>query len=120
MLPLTFPGIYVLAVTRSRRIRQLGWFWLVPGILYTFCLHCTSNTGFYAISSAGAISSSAGLVLMGMYCRELQEENHRTAREGRILTALLRRGADLLRFPDAIRDPAAVPDRVSGAGAHGV
>ncbi len=88
MLPLTFPGIYVLAVTRSRRIRQLGWFWLVPGILYTFCLHCTSNTGFYAISSAGAISSSAGLVLMGMYCRELQEENHRMAREGRILTAL--------------------------------
>lgn len=74
MLPLTFPGIYVMCASRNARIRKLGCFWLIPGILYTFCLHYSSNTGIYAISSAASVSSSAALVMMGMYVQETEEE----------------------------------------------
>lgn len=87
MLPMTFPGIYVMCASRSVRIRKLGWFWLIPGILYTFCLHYSSNTGIYAITSAGSVSSSAALVMMGMYVREMGQERADKP-EGKILAAL--------------------------------
>ena len=78
MLPLTFAGIYVLLVTKSRQIRQIGLLWLVPGILYTFCLNYSSDQGFYAISLASAISSTAGIYLIWLYCDELKQVYRKT------------------------------------------
>ena len=74
MFPLTFPGIYILAVTRRKSIRQLGLLWLVPGLLYTFCLNYSSSEFFYAISSASTVSSAAAVFMMWLYCDELKEE----------------------------------------------
>lgn len=73
MFPLTFVGIYILAVTKDRTIRQVGWLWLVPGILYTWCLNSSSTEVFYAISSAASVSSAASLLMMWLYCGELKD-----------------------------------------------
>ena len=73
MFPLTFVGIYTLAVSKDRAIRQVGLLWLVPGILYTWCLNYSSNQHFYAISSAATVSSAASLLMMWLYCGELRE-----------------------------------------------
>jgi len=81
MIPLTFAGIHVAAVSRKPEIRWVGGLWLIPGILYTFCLNYTSNQIFYAISSAATVSSLASLVLLGMYGRELKEEGAGTEKE---------------------------------------
>ena len=78
MLPLTFPGIYVLLVTKSRQIRQLGLLWLVPGILYTFCLNYSSDQGFYAISLASSVPSAASIYLIWLYCDELKQVYQKT------------------------------------------
>ena len=73
MFPLTFVGIYVMIATRNRKIRCVAWLWLIPGILYTYCLNYSSNQQFlYAISSAAAVSSASSLILMWMYCDELK------------------------------------------------
>ena len=73
MLPLTFTGIYVLLVTKSRQIRQIGLLWLVPGILYTFCLNYSSDQGFYAISLASSVPSAASIYMIWLYCDELKQ-----------------------------------------------
>lgn len=80
MLPLTFAGIYVLLVTKSRQIRQIGLLWLVPGILYTFCLNYSSDQGFYAISLAASVPSAASIYLIWLYCDELKQAYQKTER----------------------------------------
>lgn len=62
MFPLTFVGIYILAVTQRKSIRQIGILWWIPGVLYTYCLNYSSNQGFYAISMAVAVSSAASIL----------------------------------------------------------
>ena len=80
MFPLTFVGIYILAVTRRKSIRQIGILWWIPGVLYTYCLNCSSNQAFYAISMAAAVSSAASIFMMWLYCDELKEEYQRRER----------------------------------------
>lgn len=88
MFPLTFVGIYILAVSKDRIIRRVGGLWLIPGILYTWCLNYSSNQDFFAISSAASVSSAASLLMMWLYCRELKEvyrirEQEREGRKSR-------------------------------------
>ncbi len=73
MLPLTFGGIYVLAATRQKNLWKIARLWLIPGILYTFCLNYSSNQHFYAISSAATVSSLAGELMLWMHCDELRK-----------------------------------------------
>ena len=73
MFPMTFAGIYVMAVTKSPRIRCIGSLWLIPGIIYTYCLNYSSNQFFYAISSASSVSSIASMIMVWQYCDELKE-----------------------------------------------
>lgn len=75
MFPLTFAGLYVLAVTKDSRIRWTGALCLLPGLLYTYCLNYSSNQFFYAISSAASVSSLASIYMMWMYCGELKGES---------------------------------------------
>ncbi len=72
MFPLTLVGIYIASVTRQTKIRWIAALWLIPGILYTYCLNYSSNQDFLAISSAATVSSLASLVMMCMYCSELK------------------------------------------------
>ena len=73
MFPLTFVGIYIALVTRQSKIRWIAILWLVPGLLYTYCLNYSSNQEFLAISSASTVSSLCSLVMMWLYCEELKE-----------------------------------------------
>ena len=75
MFPVTFAGIYTAVVTKDSRIRCMARLWLIPGLLYTYCLHFSSNQFFYAISSAASVSSAAGMIMMWMYCDELREKD---------------------------------------------
>ena len=81
MLPMTLLGVYVWFATRQRKIREVGIYWLLPGILYTFCIHCSSNQGILAVSSAATVSSAAAFLMLGMYCDELSGISTREKKE---------------------------------------
>ena len=71
MFPITFVGIHIALVTHQSKIRWIAILWLIPGLLYTYCLNYSSNQDFLAISSAATVSSLASLVMMCLHCKEL-------------------------------------------------
>ena len=73
MFPATLIGLYVLAVTRRPLTRWVGGLWLVPGVLYSYCLNFSSNQYFYAVSSACSVSSVAAFLMMWLYAEELRD-----------------------------------------------
>lgn len=72
MFPLLFVGVtsYILC---ERKPRELFAALLILGILYSFCMHCTSNQYFYIISSSMTSANVASLLFLGQLVREMQE-----------------------------------------------
>lgn len=72
MFPLIFAGItsYVLCVNKPRELFA-GLF--IPGILYSFFVHYTSNQGFYVISMAFAAVNLASLMFTAQLISEMRE-----------------------------------------------
>ncbi len=54
----------------SRMTRLLIWFW-IPGLIYTFCLHLSSNTVSYAISSASVAAMVGGALILTLTAETL-------------------------------------------------
>ena len=73
-LPLTFAGLYVAIISQNDRIRRISVGWFLPGVLYTFCLHYSSNQHFYVISTAAAVSSLASIYMLWLYCDEMEKD----------------------------------------------
>ena len=72
MFPPVFAGItaYVLCENKQRELFA-GLF--IPGIIYSFTVHYTSNQGFYVISMAFAAVNVASFVFLGQLIREMRE-----------------------------------------------
>ncbi len=71
MFPLIFVGItsYVLLENKPKSMFA-GLF--VFGLLYAFCIHCSSNQGFYVISMASAATNIASYIFLGALIKEMQ------------------------------------------------
>ena len=64
MFPLNMPGLYCALISKDRNIHRLFLgFWL-PGVIYSFCLHLSSNQEFYAISSASTVMTVASIMIL--------------------------------------------------------
>lgn len=73
MFPLLFIGItsYILCDNKPRELFA-GLF--VPGIIYSFCVHITSNQYFYIISMALAASNVASYIFLAQLIRDMKEK----------------------------------------------
>ena len=67
LFPLCLPGFYcALCGDDPEALRLFRWVWL-PGLVYSFCIHLSSNQEFYAISSAATVMSISGVVLSARF-----------------------------------------------------
>lgn len=73
MFPPMFFGVtaYILSKEKPRTFFA-GLF--VPGIIYAFCIHCTSNQYFYVISMAMAVANVASYVFLSQLVKEMRQE----------------------------------------------
>lgn len=72
MFPMIFVSItaYILCKDKPREL-FVGLFCL--GVLYSFCIHCTSNQYFYIISVALTAANLAGFIFLGQLVKEMRE-----------------------------------------------
>ncbi len=85
LVPLAFLGFESFFLMKKKPMDIL-WFWLIPGIVYSLCVHLASNTGILAISASCIILSSAGMLVILMLAEEKKESASKT--EYGILTVI--------------------------------
>lgn len=74
MFPLTlFPVFLLPLLPKERTMRRWMLFGYLPGMLYTVCLYVSSNTRFYAISSACSVALVSSVVVLALYVRSVWE-----------------------------------------------
>lgn len=70
MFPLNLAGLYFYLVYRSASARPLFFGIWIPGMIYSVCIHLTSNQGFYVISSASTVSLMASVLIVLLTLKE--------------------------------------------------
>ena len=71
MFPISLPGLYCVLISRDQSIRRLFLGMWLPGAVYSFCLHLSSNQNYYAISSASTIMAVASIMILSCHlCEE--------------------------------------------------
>jgi hypothetical protein len=63
-VPLTFLGISIWLLGEKKN-KLLFFGWVIPAVVYTFCVQLTTNTGILAVSSACMAASMGGVLLIG-------------------------------------------------------
>lgn len=63
-VPMMFLGISIWALGKKKN-PELFWGWMIPAIIYTFCVQLTTNTGILAVSSACIVASAGGILMIG-------------------------------------------------------
>lgn len=56
MFPLNVCAFCCWPMAKNGRVSKLFWTVWVPGMLYSFCIHCASNQALYAITSASTVA----------------------------------------------------------------
>ncbi|MBO5639859.1 MAG: hypothetical protein J5916_08140 [Oscillospiraceae bacterium] len=67
MFPINLPGLYCALISKDQKIRRLFFGLWLPGAIYSFCLHLSSNQEFYAISSASTVMTVASIMILICY-----------------------------------------------------
>ena len=63
-VPMMFLGISIWALGKKKN-PLLFWGWMIPAIVYTFCVQLTTNTGILAVSSACVVASAGSVLMLG-------------------------------------------------------
>lgn len=63
LFPVCLTGFFAFITAKDKKWGLFLVFW-IPGMIYTFLLHCTSNQLFYAISSASAVATIPSILLV--------------------------------------------------------
>lgn len=72
MYPLIFIGITSYTLCKNKP-KELFAALFISGIIYSFCIHCTSNQYFYVISMAMASTNLASYIFLAQLIKEMQE-----------------------------------------------
>ena len=67
MFPVCILGLYSGIHIKTSKGKQVFWLFLIPGVIYTFCINYSSDQKFFAISSAASVSLFASIVLIIMF-----------------------------------------------------
>ena len=80
MYPINLLSVFCLLLTCDRRSCRLFWGVVIPGMLYSVCIHFTSNQYFYVISSASTVSMLGSVTMLWLLVQEILSQNvHGTA-----------------------------------------
>ncbi len=71
MWPLNCFAPFILLLSERKETRQIFSFFWVSGILYSFCMHLSSNQNFYAISSASIVALIGSLIMIAIFSGEV-------------------------------------------------
>lgn len=71
MFPICLLGLYCTLNSNSKEIKKIFYFIYLPGIIYSFCLHLSSNQQIFAISSASTVAAVAAAIIIFLYYKEL-------------------------------------------------
>jgi hypothetical protein len=71
MYPVNLLSVFCLLLTRSRNARKLFVSVVIPGMLYSLCIHFTSNQYFYVISSASTVSMLGTVPMLALLMHEI-------------------------------------------------
>ena len=74
MLPVNYLALFCYLVYRPTSVKKFFEAIFVPGVIYTICLHFTSNQTIYAISSAAAVAMVGGIVIIVKTAQERLSE----------------------------------------------
>ena len=77
LLPLNMQAAVLFLYTNRQDIRKLFYHLWIPGMLFTFLLHCSSNQELYAIASASAVALP-GSVMMLVITASSELKAHKT------------------------------------------
>ena len=90
MFPLGISGVYFYLVYRNKTAGALFYGIWIPGMVYTLCIHLSSNQAFYAISSASTVPLVASVMIIAITCGEiLRSDVRRVLKSGLILSMIL-------------------------------
>ena len=79
-------GLYCRVTDADETNRKIFSYVWIPGMIYSFCLHMSSNMGFVAIASAASVASAASLVMAVRTALSLRGDHPQT---GKITAAAL-------------------------------
>lgn len=88
MWAVNIPAVFILLLSDKRESPLLFSAFWVPGILYSICIHLSSNQEFLAISSAATVSVIGSVMMLAVFLRELALEQHHPKTTG-VLTGLV-------------------------------
>lgn len=71
-VPMTFLGISIWFLSKKKN-GKIIFVWMVPALLYTFCVQLTTNTGILAVTSACIVASMGAVLLMGKVVEEAKQ-----------------------------------------------
>ena len=72
-------GPFLLLLSKKSTIRQLFTCLWIPGILYSICIHLSSNQIFITSSSASTVATVGSLMMLGVFLEELWEQRQRVS-----------------------------------------
>lgn len=70
IFPIHLAGLYCALSSEREEIRRLFRTLWLPGALYCFCIHLSSNQVFYVIASASAVMAVASLVMITLFVQD--------------------------------------------------
>ena len=86
MYPICLPGLYCAVTSRDSSVRRLFLGAWLPGAIYSFCIHLSSNQKFYAVSSASTVMAVASIMIMVCYlCQKDWEDSSSLLRKAPII-----------------------------------
>lgn len=77
MWPVNIMGLFLILLSKKPAIRQLFTCLWIPGILYSICIHLSSNQIFITSASASTVATVGSLMMLGVFLGELWEQRHR-------------------------------------------
>lgn len=71
MYPMTVFSLYCLGLTEDGRCREIFWKIVVPGLIYTFCIHWSSNQHFMVMTAAMTVCFLGSTLIVALTAQKL-------------------------------------------------
>lgn len=89
MYPITIMAPVCAAVNRSEPAKKLFFGFWIPGMLYTLCIHASSNMEYYAISSAAAVAVVPSMMIIAICARDFMRSRRDVAGYAAVVIAVI-------------------------------
>jgi hypothetical protein len=75
MWAINIPAVFILLLSDKKENLILFFTFWIPGMLYSFCIHLSSNQEFYAISSASSVAAIGSLMMLVCFLQEISAKH---------------------------------------------